>query len=54
MGGGAGAASGRGLARAARLFTAAWAMAEAMICELEAQETQKKMLMMLLYAEGSE
>ena len=37
--GGAGAVVGCGLARVARLLTAAWAMTEAIIRELEAQET---------------
>ena len=50
----AGAVAGCGLACAARLPTAAWAVTEAIILELEAQETQKEMLMVLLYAEGSE
>ena len=53
MGGGAGAVAGCRLARAARLFTTAWAMTEAIICELEAQETQKKLLLLLLFAEGT-
>ena len=38
----------------ARLLTAAWAMTEAITRELEAQGTQKEMLLVLLYAEGIE
>ena len=43
--GGAGAAAGCGLARAARLLTAAWATTEVITVELEAQVTQKQMLL---------
>ena len=54
MAGAAGVASGCGLARAARLFTAVWAMTEAIVRELEAQKTQKEMLSVLLFAEDIE
>ena len=45
MGGGAGAVAGCGLARTARLLTAAWATTEVITVELEAPVTQEKMLL---------
>ena len=44
----------RAFACAARLLTAAWATIEMIVCELEVQVKQNKMLLVMLYAEGIE